>query len=305
MSVDVFRFSNLASVPGVAHAISTRRGGVSEGRCESLNVSYSVGDAEPNVDENLRRAAEAVGARREDLFSAYQVHGRVVTLERMRTLTLEIILRVVFGAGTDDEAARLREVIDSTLEGVRSIPRMLAMGLVRRDLGPWSPWGRFRIAVERFDALLFELLARRRAEPRGDSMLALLLEQRDADGNPPSDRHVRDQLVGLLVGGHDSSAASLAWAFERLARHPAVQARLREGDAAYLDAVVKEALRARPALTIAPRRLHAPVQIAGSMVPAIAVSGYGHDKDIRQSRAAGFEAHRLRGRVHHFEVAGA
>jgi cytochrome P450 len=79
---------------------------------------------------------------------------------------------------------------------------------------------------------------------------------------------VRDQLVALLVGGHDSSAASLAWAFERLARHPHVQARLRDGDSSYLDAVVKEVLRARPALTIAPRLLLEPAQIAGHAVPA-------------------------------------
>jgi cytochrome P450 len=99
-------------------------------------------------------------------------------------------------------------------------------------------------------------------------VLSLLHEQRDEDGRAPSDRHVRDQLVALLVGGHDSSAASLAWAFERLARHPAVQARLAKGDPAYLDAVVKEVLRARPALTIAPRRLLEPAQIAGHALPA-------------------------------------
>jgi cytochrome P450 len=144
---------------------------------------------------------------------------------------------------------------------------MLAMALVQRDLGPRSPWGRFRLAVERFDALLLEVVARRRAEPGGDSMLALLLEQRDEDGKPPTDRHLRDQLVALLVGGHDSSAASLAWAFERLARHPAVHARLRDGDPAYLDAVVKEVLRVRPALTIAPRRLIEPVRIAAAFRP--------------------------------------
>jgi cytochrome P450 len=74
--------------------------------------------------------------------------------------------------------------------------------------------------------------------------------------------------VALLVGGHDSTAASLAWAFERLARHPAVVARMREGDPTYLDAVVREVLRARPALTIAPRRLLAQVRIAGRLVPA-------------------------------------
>jgi YfiH family protein len=80
VTVDLFRFANLSHVPGVVHAISTRAGGVSEGRCESLNVSYSVGDAAENVDENLRRVASSVGARREDLFAAYQVHGRAVTV---------------------------------------------------------------------------------------------------------------------------------------------------------------------------------------------------------------------------------
>ncbi len=195
-------------------------------------------------------------------------NGRVQALERMRRLTLEVILHVVFGARDEREAQPLRAAIEDTLGGVRSLPRMLAMALVQADLGSRSPWGRFRASVERFDAILFELLARRRADPGQDSMLAMLLEQRDQHGDPPSDQHLRDQLVALLVGGHDSSAASLAWACERLARHPAVQARLREGEAAYLDAVVKEVLRVRPALTIAPRLLLEPVVIRGRRLPA-------------------------------------
>jgi cytochrome P450 len=194
--------------------------------------------------------------------------GRVVTLERMKQLTLETILRVVFGVRGEEEAAELREAVHGTLDTVRSMPRMLAMALVQRDLGPRSPWGRFRLAVERFDSLLYDVLARRRADPGDDSMLAVLLEQRDEDGNPPSDRRLRDQLVALLAAGHDTSAASLSWAFERLARHPEVQARLREGDPAYLEAVVKEVLRVRPALTIAPRLLLEPVEIGGRRIPA-------------------------------------
>ncbi len=245
--------------------------------------------AAPFHGERMRALEPMVSelARRE--FSGWS--GRVVALDRMRQLTLEIILRVVFGA-RGDEAAQLRDAVEGTLAGVRSLPRMLSMALVQRDLGPRSPWGRFRIAVEHFDALLFELLARRRAsqredpgkgrreEPGGgegddpggaqleDSVLAMLLAQRDQDGNPPGDQQLRDQLVALLVGGHDSSAATLAWAFERLARHPAVQRRMREGDPVYLDAVVKEVLRVRPALTIAPRLLLEPVQVAGRTLPA-------------------------------------
>ena len=219
----------------------------------------------PFHGERMRAFAPMIGelARRE----LATWNGPVVALDRMRELTLDIILRVVFGA-RDEELAHMRDVIEDSLASVRSLPSVLAMAVVRKDLGPRSPWGRFRIAVERFDAELYALLARRRAEKRDDSMLALLLEARDEHGNPPSDQHLRDQLVALLVGGHDSSAASLAWAFELLARHPAVQARLREGEPGYVDAVVKEVLRARPALTIAPRLLLEPAQIADRTVPA-------------------------------------
>jgi cytochrome P450 len=219
----------------------------------------------PFHGERMRAFAPMIGelARRE--LATWS--GRVVALDRMRKLTLDIILRVVFGA-RDEELAHMRDVIDDSLASVRSLPSVLAMAVVRKDLGPRSPWGRFRLAVERFDAELYALLARRRAERRDDSVLALLLEARDEHGNPPSDQHLRDQLVALLVGGHDSSAASLAWAFELLARRPAVQARLREGEPGYVDAVVKEVLRARPALTIAPRLLLEPTQIAGRTVPA-------------------------------------
>jgi cytochrome P450 len=175
---------------------------------------------------------------------------------------------VVFGARSDQEVRLLREGVERALGVVRSLPQVLGMVLVRKDFGPHSPWGRFRVAVERFDALLLDLVARRRSAPEGDSMLAMLLEQRDSNGLPVSDQHIRDQLIALLVGGHDSSAASLGWAFERLARHPPAQVRLREGDPEYLDAVVKEVLRVRPALTIAPRRLLAPARVGGWTLPA-------------------------------------
>jgi hypothetical protein len=221
----------------------------------------------PFHGEQMRGLAPMIGELARAELATW--HGRVNTLERMRALTLEIMLRVVFGASDEREFQRLRTAVDDALAGVRSLPRVLAMAVVMKDLGPRSPWGRFRSAVERFDALLDELLARRRTEPGdGASVLSLLLGQRDEDGNPPTDQHLRDQLVALLMGGHDSSAASLAWAFERLARTPQVHPRLREGDPAYLDAVVKEVLRARPALTIAPRLLLEPVRIADRTIPA-------------------------------------
>jgi cytochrome P450 family 135 len=220
----------------------------------------------PFHGERMRAFAPMIGELARNELSTW--NGRVVALERMRELTLEVILRVVFGAGDRDEATRLRDVIESALSTVRSLPQILSMALVMRDFGRYSPWGRFRVAVERFDEVLLELVAQRRRQPRGDSVLDLLLEQRDEQGNAPSDRHLRDELVALLVGGHDSSAASLAWAFERLARNPDVHARLRDGDPSYLDAVVREVMRVRPALTIAPRLLLAPARVGGRDLPA-------------------------------------
>ena len=220
----------------------------------------------PFHGERMRALAPLVATLARQELSTWS--GRVSALERMRELTFQIILRVVFGARDGEETARLRESIDAALGIVRSMPQTLAMALVQRDLGPWSPWGRFRVAVEHFDSVLFDLLERRRAAPAADSVLSLLLEQRDEAGRPPSNQHLRDQLVALLVGGHDSSAASLAWAFERLARYPKVQERVREGDNAYLDAVAREVLRLRPALTIAPRLLLEPVRIAERSLPA-------------------------------------
>ena len=247
----------------------------------------------PFHGDRMRALAPTVATLAADEFAGWS--GRVVALERMRQLTLEIMLRVVFGA-TDEEASGLRDAVENTLAGVRSMPRMLSMALVQRDLGPRSPWGRFRIAVERFDALLLDLVARRRAASPDGSVLSMLLEQRDQDGNPPSDRQLRDELVALLVGGHDSSAATLAWAVERLARHPAVLARLREDDPAYVDAVVKEVLRVRPALTIAPRLLRAPVRIAGFDLPAgiqvAACLWLAMRREDLWSRASAFEPER-------------
>jgi polyphenol oxidase len=85
VSLALFTFDNLSRIPGVVHGITSRAGGVSEGRCASLNVSYSVGDVTDNVDENLRRVAATLGTSRDDLFAAYQVHGRAITVVEPHT----------------------------------------------------------------------------------------------------------------------------------------------------------------------------------------------------------------------------
>jgi cytochrome P450 len=169
----------------------------------------------------------------------------VAALELMQELTLAVILRAVFG--TDDP--RLAADIRATLGVANSLPRAAAMSLAQRDLGPRSPWGAFIRRMAVVDEQLMALIARRRRE--------------GADGGD-----VLGQLFTLLAAGHETTAGSLAWAIERLARAPHVLARLRDGDEAWTDAVIKETLRIRPVLTVAPRKLAAPLRVNGRELPA-------------------------------------
>ena len=178
------------------------------------------------------------------------------THARMQALTLEVILRVVFGPG---QHAALRTAIRRALDMTRSLPRVVAMSLSR---GP--AWRAFLRAVADVDAGLRAELAR--PAPEG-TLLAVLQAARHEDGSPPTEGELRDQVVTVLAAGHETTAGSLAWALERLARHPAVLSRMREQDPEYLDAVVKEVLRVRPVLSIAARRLEQPYEVGGHTLP--------------------------------------
>jgi cytochrome P450 family 135 len=191
---------------------------------------------------------------------------------RMQAVTLEVMMRVVFGLREGSELEHVRAAIRRALDMTTSLPRLVAMALVQRDLGRHSPWGAFRRAVAEFDVLLLDVIRHARSRHGEGSILALLLAARHEDGSPPGDGELRDQLVTLLAAGHETTAGSLAWALERLARHPAVLERLRDelesGDDTYLEAVVKEVLRTRPVLSVAARKLAAPFTVGGWELPA-------------------------------------
>jgi cytochrome P450 len=162
----------------------------------------------------------------------------------MQRLTLEVIQRVVFGS-RDDE---LRDALRTALDMTSSTPKLIAMSLT-------GPTPAFRRAVERVD----ELIYRRMAAPNENSILALLRE------SGASDVELRDQLVTLLAAGHETTATALAWALERLARHPQSLAKCQ--DDAYLDATVKEVLRVRPVLSITSRKTLQPWTVGGYTLP--------------------------------------
>ena len=177
----------------------------------------------------------------------FATHGR------MQALTLDVIMRVVFGA----ELPALRDAIRRTLDMTMSLPRALFFSLTGNDLG-------FRRAIAAVEGQLAEVIRARRAtvEERPPAIVDELI----AAGS--TDDELRDQLVTLLAAGHETTAGALAWALERLARHPQVLARLRADEPGYADAVVKEVLRTRPVLTIAARKLVAPFAVAGWELPA-------------------------------------
>jgi cytochrome P450 len=182
-------------------------------------------------------------------------------------ITLAVIMRAVFGVHDEERLLRFERLIDAFSARVNLIT---AFPPLRRNLGRWSPWGRFLRAREALDEFIYEEIALRRAElDRGasarDDVLSLLLAARHEDGSPMSDGELRDELVTVLGAGHETTATALAWAMERLLRNPGPMERLREslaaGDEGYLEATVKETLRARPVIVDVARKLTAPLRI--------------------------------------------
>jgi cytochrome P450 len=191
----------------------------------------------------------------------------------MRSLTFEVICRVVFGVTQPQRVARLRRTLGALID---SSPIFMIAPVARADLGPLSPGGVFARRLRAADAALQAEIERRRDEPdleeRSD-VLSLLLRARDEEGRPMSTTELRDELFTMLAAGHETTATGLAFAFELLLRNPGVLARLREelaapGDDVYLDAVVKETLRLRPVIDAAERTLTAPRTVAGWELPA-------------------------------------
>ncbi|MCW2957793.1 MAG: cytochrome [Solirubrobacterales bacterium] len=191
---------------------------------------------------------------------------------RLQGLTLEVILRAVFGLEPGARLDALRTVLTEYLEEGSKPNTMLPA--LQRDLGPRSPWGRFVRIRARAQALLTAEIERRRRAHDTDhgDVLAMLLEATEEDGTPMADLDIRDELMTLLVAGHETTASQLAWTVERLVRTPAVLARLQvavdRGDDAYLVATIQESLRCRPVLMIAqPRHVAKPITIGGFDYP--------------------------------------
>jgi cytochrome P450 family 135 len=187
----------------------------------------------------------------------------------MQALTLEVIMRTVFGIQDAERKERLGTALSEALRWGGD-PRRMAM---LAALGPKrvARMKLFRRVLDPADALVYEEIRAHRAAgdlEQRDDIMSLLLQATHEDGSPMSDRELRDELVTLLVAGHETTATSLTWALERLVRHPEMLERLREDDDDYADAVVKETLRLRPTVSIVLRRLKEPMEIGRRLLPA-------------------------------------
>jgi cytochrome P450 len=193
---------------------------------------------------------------------------------RMQAITLEIILRAVFGLEQGERLEDLRLELRRLLD-LLTQPQMLLLPML---LGPerLARMALFHRLRARVDELIYAEVAERRRAPdvhAREDILSMLLEARHGDdGSPMRDQELRDQLLTLLTAGHETTATALSWAVERLIRHPDKLARLTEeldaGENRYLEAVVTETLRLRPVISIVARRLREDVEIGGWQLPA-------------------------------------
>ena len=194
--------------------------------------------------------------------------GETLTLQpRMQAMTLNVILGAVFGLGPGERRDRFRVLLARLLELNTTLATTLPQ--LRQELGGLTPWGKLMRCTAEVDELLYEEITLRRAqEDRPGDVLSLLLDAQDADGDDAmTDRELRDQLLTMLVAGHETTATALAWAFERLLRNPAVlvrvNAELAQGSTSYLDATIKETLRLRPVVPITARKITVPFEVGG------------------------------------------
>jgi cytochrome P450 len=184
-----------------------------------------------------------------------------------QAITLEVIVRAVFGVEAGAAHDRLRALLSDVLDRLTRVRRLVAMAA----LGPDHPRmiALFERELAAVDAELHRLIAERRAaadlEGR-DDVLSMLLLARDEHGRGLSDAELRDELMTLLVAGHETTANSLAWVFERLARTPGGLERVAD-DADYAEAAVRETLRLRPVIALVARRLMRDAEIAGRLLP--------------------------------------
>jgi cytochrome P450 len=236
--------------------------------------------------EKMQKLSDLVTEVTEREVASWPTGSEVILHPRLQGLTLEVILRAVFGleAGPrlDGLRAALTRILDFATRPMTLVPYL------QKEMGGRSRWGQFVELRKEADALVYELIEERRSagDESGDDVMAMLLAARHDDGSPMTAKELRDELMTLLVAGHETTASSLAFGMNLLARHPHVVGELRAEDDGYMTATLQEILRARPVLpNAAPRLVKQPVTIGGwdyGRGPCLLANSYlvHHDPEI-------------------------
>ncbi len=210
--------------------------------------------------ERMRSYEEVVGEIVSTEVDSWPLGSEFPIHARMQAVTLEVILRAVFGVAEGPRLDRLRGMLRNLLAETGS-PAMILRALVARRRGR-DPLASVRARLDAVDELLFAEIAEHRRRPgleQRDDILSMLMTATFDDGTVMDDRELRDQLMTLLLAGHETTATALAWTFDLLLRHPVEMGLLRgsleNGEDAYLKAAISESLRLRPVVPLAGRRL--------------------------------------------------
>jgi cytochrome P450 len=225
----------------------------------------------PFHGERMREYEQLIVQATERDMAGWRLDEPMSLHRHTRLITLEVILQAVFGV----EAERMQPLKDAITELFEPMHVIAVIKALVRRPSAERPTGAIGRALDRLDALIYAEIARRRGEQdleRRADILSLLLLARDEDGQQMTDGELRDELVTLLLAGHETTATSVAWAIERLVRHPDKLARLvAEIDAGgdeYMTAVVNETLRVRPVVPIVARLLTQELQVGSYLLPA-------------------------------------
>jgi cytochrome P450 family 135 len=215
--------------------------------------------------ERLKRYRDQMREVAEAEIERWPRGSREPARPRMQSITLDIIMRTVFGVADPD----LRRALVELLEWTTARRRLFLLAAVGPQRVTESTRLGFLRARNAVDELVFAEIRRRRSAEPTDDILSMLLQARDEDGEPMTDVEIRDELMTLLVAGHETTATALAWAVEQLSRHPQVLEELENGGSEeYVDAVVQEVLRLRPVIVVVVRLLTEPMELGGRLLPA-------------------------------------
>ncbi len=219
------------------------------------------------------------------------------TAPRMQAVTLDVIMAGIFGVEGEPRPGTPERRLRDATRRLLALSERPAWQLVElANAGRADPRGVLKLAMDHIDGHLYRVIAARRATPdanAGPDILSLLLTATDEDGRHLSDRDVRDELLTLVLAGHETTANQLAWTFERLVRTPAAYAALRDavrGGSAEearltVDATIHEAMRVRPVIPLIGRRVQVPWQLGDHSVPAgsvvsVAIPLLHHREDL-------------------------